>query len=181
MTHRGSYDSLVIRAQAGDTAALEELLLASHPDLRRFAGRVCNTGEDAEDAVQHALLVVSEKIGTLRAAGRFTAWVFTVIRNQCGRYGKAAARWVGIGGEESQLALPASQEASVDRERLARQLAHAIAELPESHRDVFMLRELEELSSAQTAEKLDISVANVKVRLHRARSELRIALRSPVD
>ncbi len=185
MNEGQDFETLVLRAQGGDRASLEALLLKAHPDLRRFAGRVCNTGEDAEDAIQHALMTVSTKLGTLRAAGRFTAWVFTVIRNECSRHVRLAARLAGRpiadAPHEAALEVHASQDRALERARLAEKLASCIAALPMAQREVFMMRELEGLSAAETAAKLGISVANVKVRLHRARAGMRETLRPFVE
>ena len=76
---------LIEAACGGDAAAVEQLLVACQPDLRRFARRACSTGEDAEDAVQIALWQLYRKIGALRTAATFATWLFRIVERECYR------------------------------------------------------------------------------------------------
>jgi RNA polymerase sigma factor (sigma-70 family) len=168
-------EELAHRARDGDAGALEELLARSQPDLRRFAARLCRTGDDADEAVQHASYVVASRIGTFAAAARFTSWVFAVIKNECARRFRAASRWMTTEMDDYRSDR-ASPDVALERARLHGRIAEAIGALPLPLRVVFVLRELEGRSTAETADVLGIGEANVKVRLHRARAELRAAL-----
>lgn len=170
--------ALALRARSGDVASLETLLSASQPDLRRFAARNCGTGQDAEDAVQHALLVIYTKIGSFRAASKFTTWVFAIVRNECSRLRRVATREWDSRTDPVDVADAVNQFSELDQVELLQLLAQPIADLPAPLREVFVLREVEGYNTAQVAAKLGLSEGNVKVRLHRARQRLRVSLQS---
>jgi RNA polymerase sigma factor (sigma-70 family) len=145
--------ALALRSGEGDLAALTQLVVESRPDLRRFARRVCSTHEDAEDAVQATLLILSARTGLLRAVSRFMAWAFAVVRNHCVRLARAALRHRPL--DDGQLDARLEQRlASLDDLVLARELASHLASLPAAYREVFVLRELEGLSGPEAAEVL---------------------------
>jgi RNA polymerase sigma factor (sigma-70 family) len=169
-------ESLTERARAGDTQALEQLVRETVPDLRRFANRVCRTGADAEDAVQQALFRLTIQIRGLRTVSRLTSWAFTIVRNECTRAIKLATRV--LRGDERVSARP---DDVVEQREFLEQLVAAMGALPDSLRAVFVLRELEHRDTAECAQRLGISEANVKVRLHRAREFLRLSLTAPLS
>ncbi|MGH7883848.1 MAG: RNA polymerase sigma factor, partial [Candidatus Dormibacteraceae bacterium] len=72
---------LVEAARQGDVEALGELLAQCHPDARRFARSLCPTPEDAEDAVQETLWIISRRIGALRVTAAFTTWLFRLVKH----------------------------------------------------------------------------------------------------
>jgi RNA polymerase sigma factor (sigma-70 family) len=162
---------LVEEACQGDQAALEKLLAISQPSLKRFARRVCVTSEDAEDAVQIALWKLHRNVKTLRAVPAFTVWMFRIIERECYRFFHLLKRFNPLTAsvEESLYAAPVPQE-------LRHDLVKAIAALPAQYREVLILRDIDELTAPETAEYLDISVAAVKSRLHRARAMMRESL-----
>lgn len=166
-------EQLVERARAGDAGAMTSLIEATTPDLRRFARRVCRTGADAEDAVQHALVTLTVELRGLRHLTSFTAWAFTIVRNECARVVRVAQRWF-----DSSAASPEHEgpDEALERGQLLERIASAVRALPPPLREVFVLREFEGLDTATCAQRLEISPINVKVRLHRARLLLRDAL-----
>src|SRR3954463_2842813 len=72
-------------AQEGDVASLAAVISGSHPHVHRFAGSLCASPQDAEDAAQEALIILYRKIGTLRASSALAAWMFRIVRNECVR------------------------------------------------------------------------------------------------
>lgn len=164
-------DSLTERARAGDSQALEQLVRETVPDLRRFAQRVCRTGADAEDAVQQALFQMTIQLRGVRTVSRLTSWAFTIVRNECTRVIKLASRV--LRGEERVSPRP---DELVEQQEFLERVVSAMAALPDAMREVFVLRELEQCDTAECARRLGISETNVKVRLHRAREFLRLAL-----
>jgi RNA polymerase sigma factor (sigma-70 family) len=169
-------ERVVSAAQRGDRRALAMLLSDSHPNVRRFAGTLCATPEDAEDAAQEALVVLYRKIGTLRAAAALASWMFQIVRHECMR--------------RARLGWPATPEdASMERSAEDSALAHlelerivaSIAALPAEQRAVLVLRDVQGLSGAATAQALGVSRAAMKSRLHRGREALRIDLRGPCE
>jgi RNA polymerase sigma factor (sigma-70 family) len=160
-----SFDPALIElARGGDRVALERLLCDARPDLHRLAWRVC-AAEDAEDAVQEALFQASRRIGTLRTVLAFGGWLFRIMVRTCRRmmFGRAAA-------EELTEDLVIQEPEPVD---LRRELVRALSSLPQSYREVLIWRDVKELSAAETAVELEISVDAVKSRLHRAREMMR--------
>jgi RNA polymerase sigma factor (sigma-70 family) len=158
-------------ARAGDRNELENLLKKTTPDLRRFAHQVCRTGADAEDAVQHVLVNVSLRVDGLEGIQRFTSWAFAVIRNECTRALSVATKWLRSTPPEPEAAPDPHRQA--ESRELLELVVEAIRELPAPLREVLVLRELEGVDTASCADQLGLSEANVKVRLHRARSLLR--------
>ncbi len=158
-------------ARAGDRNELENLLKKTTPDLRRFAHQVCRTGADAEDAVQHVLVNVSLRVDGLEGIQRFTSWAFAVIRNECTRALSVATKWLRSTPPEPEAAPDPHRQA--ESRELLELVVEAIRELPAPLREVLVLRELEGVDTAGCADQLGLSEANVKVRLHRARSLLR--------
>lgn len=167
--------ALAVRSRGGDAVALRLLFSESQPDLRRFARSVCTNHDDAEDAVQETLLILTARTSLLRAVSRFTAWAFAVIRHQCLRLARAALRQESLEeatpGEKLEAKLTA-----LDDQVLAQQLAARVAELPPLYREVFVLRELEGLSGPEAAQTLGITLEACKMRLHRARTLVREGL-----
>jgi RNA polymerase sigma factor (sigma-70 family) len=164
---------IINAAISGDTEAIEQLLLQYHPSVIRFAREFCATPEDVEDAVQETLWIAAQQIGTLRVASAFSSWLFKIVRHQCFQLLKLA-RHTGF-----TSALPEIVPSDEDTERqiaLRHDLAAALATLPPSHREVFFLRDLEELPASEVADRLGITVMTVKSRLHRARTRLRLKL-----
>ncbi|GAB2882361.1 RNA polymerase sigma factor SigM [Pseudoduganella ginsengisoli] len=158
--------SLIEAARQGDRAALEQLLAASQPDLRRFARRSCATSEDADDAVQVALWSVQRNIGSLRVVAAFAGWLFRIVERECYRLLRLR-RGMEPWTDELEAALPDDPLA------LRRDLAHALSALPREYRDVLVLRDVEELTAPEAASQLQITVAALKSRLHRARAMMR--------
>jgi len=158
-THAQEVD-LVNRAVAGDSQALEAVLRLWGPRVRRFASRLCPATE-VLDAVQETLLVLIDRIGTLRAAEALTSWSFQVVKRHCRKIGSLWLRDIAIarelGAREEESAFP-------DAHRLL---------LSAKDRQIITLRDLEELSIQQTADRLGLEPAAVKSRLHRARVALR--------
>lgn len=167
--------SLCDRARSGDAEAIASLLRRTEPDLRRFAARVCASRADADDAVQHAMITVSFRLDSFRGLARLSTWLFSVIRNECRKYERIARRWV-LGGDDDRVVASAHPERELEAHESLVVLTRAIRELPSDLRAVFVLRELEGLGTEACAERLAISEANVKVRLHRARKLLRASL-----
>jgi RNA polymerase sigma factor (sigma-70 family) len=160
---------LVEAACGGDAAAVEQLLIACQPDLRRFARRACSTGEDAEDAVQIALWQLYRKIGALRTVATFATWLFRIVERECYRLLRARKKTEAWDRSLDHV-LRHQDPLPLD---LRKDLTSAIAALPEPYRKILVLRDIDELTAPEVADQLNISVEAVKSRLHRARSMMR--------
>jgi RNA polymerase sigma factor (sigma-70 family) len=160
---------VLAQARAGDRASIERLLVVYQPDMHRFARRVCRS-EDADDAVQHALVQLATKLGAFRSAARLTSWLFTIVRRECLRLLARLRRNTGD-NDEIELALSNATDAEL---RLS--LQRALAGLDDAHRDVILLRDVEQRTGPEVAEALSISLEAMKSRLHRAREQVRAEL-----
>ena len=173
---RGAWptEQIVSAAQKGDPVAIEALVAGSHQHVRRFAHTLCATPEDAEEATQEALIVLYRKIGTLRATAALASWLFQIVRNECIRRLRLAlprqvpANAVGPSAEEEALA-------RLEMERIV----DSIAALPPGQRAVLVLRDVQGLSGAATAQALGLSRAAMKSHLHRGREAVRARLNAP--
>lgn len=159
---------LVALAQAVDSAAIDALLRAAQPDIRRYARATCRMS-DVDDAVQDAMFILHRRIGTLRAAAALSGWIFAIVRRECLRL----ARAVFVSGvpvetldNDARLAVRPATDLRID-------LAAAIASLPGHYREVIVLRDIEELTIAEIEVRLSLTREAVKARLHRARGLVR--------
>jgi RNA polymerase sigma-70 factor (ECF subfamily) len=170
-----SAEVLLQDAQAGDSSALHRLLVAHRNGVYRYGLQVCRTTEDAEDAVQETLWAATRAIRMFRGTSKSIAsWLFTIVRNECYRLleGHRLAP-----APLDDAAAPADERPSLDDEleerRRGKLLAGALEALDPLHREVILLRDIRELTAPEAAERLGISVAALKSRLHRARASLR--------
>lgn len=154
-------------AQRGDQAAILTLLEKTQPDIRRYARASCRTSSDIDDATQEVLWLLSRHVGAIRAFAALSGWLFKVVQRTCMKL----ARDVG---------LIANDDAALERTLAARQeselwldLAAAFEALPQSCREVAVMRDLHEMTIDEIAAALGLTRQAVKARLHRARLLLR--------
>jgi len=163
----GDRDSLIMAAQTGDAMAISRLLAVCQADARRYAYRHCYAS-DVDDAVQESLLVVSRKVKGLKAAAAFSSWLFTVIKRECRKLERMMFRHDPLPDE-----LAEEQMLCRDDIALRIDLAKALESLPAHYLEVVLLRDFEELTIAEIAERLGEQQGAVKSRLHRARELVR--------
>jgi RNA polymerase sigma-70 factor (ECF subfamily) len=175
--------------EAGDDAGFDKMVDLFGPMLYRYTLRMCNQEPDAEDALQETFLTAKEKIGQFRGEGRLRNWLFKIAGNACRqrhRYNRGRLE-SELNMEDVLVDMEASEHAhrpwQVDpaettlNKELSERLEKAIARVPETNRSVLLLRDIEGLSTRETAEALDITEEAVKVRLHRARAFVRNLMR----
>jgi RNA polymerase sigma-70 factor (ECF subfamily) len=182
MSHPLSDDDL-LAAQSGDVAALSRLIHAHSQGVYRYGLQICRTTEDAEDALQETLWAATRAIRTFRgAASSIVSWMFTIIRRECyrliDRHRETPLPPEELDGEWAST--PDPDEALLGRRR-AELLAGALTAIEPIHREVILLRDIEELSAPEAAARLGISVQALKSRLHRARVSLRDQLATRSD
>jgi RNA polymerase sigma-70 factor (ECF subfamily) len=183
------YTALVRLAAAGDTEALNRLLMRAQEVAWRFSTAVCGHGGDAEDAMQEALIKTYRYVGQIREPEAFRPWLYRTVRNAClmGRRKKVGepARLQSLDavvpGHDGLRRRDArdpgkNPEQLADNAALRRRLRTAFGKLPAPYRAVVFLREMEGLSTRDVAHVLGISEDNVKTRLHRARLQLQADL-----
>ena len=162
-------DDLLLAAQSGDRHALTQLLVALQPDIRRYARRLCYRTSVIEDVVQEALIVVYRRVGTIRSPAALAGWLVTVIARLCMLPALMLMR-----GVEELASLEESRElAKVPPDELRMDLVNAIESLSPSHREVLLLRDLEDLTIGEIAGRLGVTREAAKSRLRRARTLVR--------
>jgi RNA polymerase sigma-70 factor (ECF subfamily) len=185
----GNEAGLLAAARDGDPEALESLLGRYQGSVLRFSRRMCRDAEDARDVLQDTLLAMARGIRAFRGASSLSTWLYTIARSHCikqRRRSKFAGPEVSLDGQgrETAAALPdpgrGPEQMAAERE-LSQRLDEALARLEPEQREVLLLRDVEGLTAAETAEVVGISVAAVKSRLHRARASLRARLRPVLE
>jgi RNA polymerase sigma-70 factor (ECF subfamily) len=175
---------IVARVLAGDTALFELLMRRYNRLLFRLARGIVRDDDEARDVVQAAYVRAYYHLDQFRGPAGFKAWLARIAVNEAlGRVRRAPEN---VDAEEQHvLALPdlvtTEPETAASSRDLLRILQAAIDRLPEEFRQVFMLRGVEQLSIAETAELLEIKPATVKTRFHRARRMLQELLHRKLD
>jgi RNA polymerase sigma-70 factor (ECF subfamily) len=178
---------LATRAAAGDEAAFETLVGRYQGRVFRLASRLTSE-TDAPDVLQETFLQVYRNLRSFRGEARFSTWLYRIATNASLMHRRARARRPAESFEAylpqfdargKHLPTPdALQSASrveemLDRQALAEKARAAIEQLPDLYREAFVLRDLEELSTAEVAQVLDLEPATVRQRVHRARLMVR--------
>jgi len=160
--------ALLQAASAGDSRAVDALLRAAQPNIRRYARRTCRTTTDIEDAVQEVLWILARRAPTLAALSSVSGWLFIIAHRVCLKLARVALN--PLNDVEALLSI-AHPLASNDDLRI--DLSRAINSLPEHYRAVLLLRDMEELTIDEIAARLAITRGSAKARLHRARRLVR--------
>lgn len=162
---------LVLQCQAGDGAALDELVKRWQPRLMRHALRLSMNPEIAGDICQEAWLAIVRGIHRVSDPAMFRAWALRIVANKAADWLRRKHReGLQVTGEE-----PRERDRADPPEALA-QVQAALARLSSERREILELRYLEELSTAEIAVVLAIPEGTVKSRLHHARNHLREVL-----
>jgi RNA polymerase sigma-70 factor, ECF subfamily len=178
---------LVKQAKAGDFTALESLLLKYERQVFGVARRIVQQHQDAEEVTQQTFVSVLEHLDEFREQSQFRTWLLRIATNHALALLRKRAVRAGISlddpiGNDSYEDVPHPEYIAVwrempeqiaERHEVRRHLDDALAALDEKYRVVFVLRDIEELSTRDTADVLGISQEAVKVRLLRARLMLR--------
>lgn len=171
---------LVRKAQADDDRAFGELVSRYESKVFSLALKMLRNPEDAEDVLQDTFLRAYRGIKSFQGTSTFSTWIYRITANSAlMRLRKKQLPTVSIEDQEENETpvsvvdwTPGPVEQLLNSE-LRKVMEEAIEGLPPEFRQVFILRDVEELSNADVAEILDLSVAAVKSRLHRARLKVR--------
>jgi RNA polymerase sigma-70 factor, ECF subfamily len=177
---------------AGNPGAFERFVEHFRSKIFKYASLICGQREDAEEVAQDTLMKVFENFDQLREPERVRAWVFRIARNGCLMKRRksvfAPTQELSIedfmpqaGQDGSRRLEIADWSALPDEQALRGELRSvilkAIEGLPEIYRGVILLRDIEELSTEEAAQVLDVGPEVIKTRLHRAR----LAVRQKID
>jgi RNA polymerase sigma-70 factor (ECF subfamily) len=176
---------VVRRVLAGDVASFEILMRRHNQRVYRAIRAVLRSDSaEVEDAMQQTYLQAYRALGGFQGASSVATWLTRIALNVAlGIVRRQRVAAVDLAREVSGMtgdARDEGPEANVARREAAELLERAVGRLRDEHRVVFVLREVEQLSTAETAEALDLTEENVKVRLHRARLALRELLAEEV-
>ena len=179
--------SLVAQAKAGDQAAFSELVTHYERKIYRLAKNITRNDEDAEDVLQDAFLKAYTHLDNFKGDSKFYTWIVRIAVNEA---------LMRLRKRKTDRTVPLDEPVELGEETVAREIAvwednpeqryskeewrnildAAVDDLKPDFRTVFVLRDIEELSTEETAETLGISVPAVKSRLLRARLALRETL-----
>jgi RNA polymerase sigma-70 factor (ECF subfamily) len=180
-------ETLAAQAAAGEAAAFEAIVGRYQARVFRLACRLTSDTE-APDVLQETFLQIYRHLASFRGESQFGTWVYRIAVNAALMHRRASARrpaepldrfLPGFDANGKHLATPAELQVAsradelLDRRFLADKARDGIARLPDLYRDAFVLRDLEEMSTADVAETLGVDPATVRQRVHRARLMLR--------
>jgi RNA polymerase sigma-70 factor (ECF subfamily) len=193
-----SDEELVARARQKDFGAFEILLGRYEDKVFRLAFRFVRNESEAKEILQDTFLTIWRKLDTFKGDSLFSSWVYRVAANTALMRLRSQRRHPQISTEDlppgfldsyrsvegdasGHLPSPGENWAKrpdeqLQSDELRRHIQAAVDSLPELYRTVFLVRDVEGLSTEETAEVLGISVPTVKTRLHRARIALREAI-----
>ena len=173
-------EEVIDRVKAGDTALYELVMRRYNQRLYRVARAILRDDAEAEDVMQDAYVRAFQHLGQFAARAPFSAWLTRIaVHEALARLRRRNRSQQLEESEQDGEFLMTMADTSPDPEQMAssaeigRLLEDAVLDLPEQFRTVVMLRDVEELSTSETAAALELSEENVKVRLHRGRAMLR--------
>jgi RNA polymerase sigma-70 factor, ECF subfamily len=185
-----SDEALVARARAKDFGAFEELLGRYEDKVFRLAFRIVRNETDAKEILQETFVSIWRKLDTFKGDSQFGSWVYRIATNAAlmrlrsqRRHPEVSTEDLPIGYLDNYGQLPPAGENwskrpddQLQSSELRAHIQASVDALPDIYRTVFVIRDVEGLSTEETAELLGISVPTVKTRLHRARIALRDAI-----
>ena len=184
MNENNDETALIERLQAGDKSACAECIEIHSPGIYRLALRLMQNEAEAEDVMQETFMNAFKAIDKFEGRSGLGTWLYRIAYNAAMMRLRKPQQYIlsveeTLSEEEGNLipkqlfdwcCLPEEDFAT---DEVQSELERAIQKLPEKYKSVFVLRELEELSTQETAVALDLTPSTVKVRLHRARLQLR--------
>ena len=180
-------EEVVARVRAGETALYEIIMRRYNQRLYRVARAILREDGEAEDVMQDAYVRAYENLSQFAGRAPFSAWLTRIAVHEALHRAQKRGRldqWDDAVMESSpavnmETSNPNPEQVTT-RAELRELLEEAILELPQQYRAVLMLRDVEELSTSETADALGLTEENVKVRLHRGHGMLRTWLLSRV-
>lgn len=173
-------EEVVHRVRAGEKALYEVVMRRYNQRLYRIARAILRNDVEAEDVMQDAYVRAYEHLGQYAGRAPFSTWLTRIaVHESIARLHRSKRSQpldeIEYDGDPSMELTSKSPdpEQAASGSQMRELLEEAVLDLPESYRTVIMLRDIEELSTAETAEALDLTEQNVKVRLHRGHGMIR--------
>ncbi len=171
---------LILEAKAGNSKALAKLVKKYEKTIYSFAFKVCRNPDKAENTMQETFMSMVKSLKQFDGKSKLSTWLYRITANHClMQYRKKSHEFVSVDdedtliGERSIADWKSVPSFSLENEELKLVLDEAIKKLSPEYRIVFLLRDVEELSTEETGIITNLSVPAVKSRLHRARAFLR--------
>src|SRR6266446_1148102 len=179
-----SDEQVIERVLAGETALYEVVMRRYNTRLYRVARAILKNDAEAEDVMQDAYVRAFQHLDQFAGRAKFSTWLTRIAVHEAlarqrrgNRYQELDSMSDREGDPMDRLAtLAPDPEQQASNSETRRLLEEAVEKLPDAYRTIFMLRDVEQMNTSDTAHVLDISEENVKVRLHRARALLRKSL-----
>jgi RNA polymerase sigma-70 factor (ECF subfamily) len=178
-----SDEEIALRVRAGETALFEVLMRRHNQRLYRTIRSLLKDEAEIEDAMQQAYIQAFTHLDQFEGGAQFSTWLTRIALNEALQRLRQRNRWVAMEDSEDQdaqedgMKLVQKSEPSPEQQAFGRELARlmekTIDELPELYRTVFILREVERMSTAEAGEVLGVTPEVVKKRLHRAKAAIR--------
>lgn len=189
--NRKSDRELIQEFRKGDQDSFEELVSRYSNKVFSLATRLTRNNEDAEEVLQDVFTTVHRKIASFEGKSSFSSWLYRVTVNAAfmklrkRRQDQSVSLEDIVQQSQTVSALRSPESAFVDsqsiRNEMLEALEQAIRKLPDDYRPVFILRDVDGLTSREVSRILDLSVPAVKSRLHRSRLMLRRRLNRFID
>jgi RNA polymerase sigma-70 factor (ECF subfamily) len=166
---------LVMRAQAGDREAFDQLMICHERKIVALAWRLLGNREEARDAAQETFLRVYRHLGKFDPDRDFSAWIYRIAVNVCHDFGRKRSRQEAPADDETINLRPSAEDiegnAIVAQEK--RLVLQALAELSEKERAAIVLRDLEGFETDEVARLLGSSPTTVRSQISKARMKLK--------
>lgn len=172
---------IIEKAKQGDARAIRTLVDEYAPVIFRFSYSICRNQDRAEHATQETFLSILKKLDQFDNRSKFSTWLYTIVSNHCLMLARSekTRRTVSLDDEDSSIPeIPVDHwqhdpGSAVESADLKQHLDAAIDKLAPEYKVVFVLRDIEGLSTEEVANITNLSIPAVKSRLHRARAFLR--------
>ena len=171
---------LILEAQAGNNNALAELIKKYEKTVYSFAFKVCRNPEKAQNIMQETFMSMVKSLKQFDGKSKLSTWLYKITVNHClMEYRKRKREFVSFDDDDALISESSIADwdsipsLSIENKELKKVLDEAIQKLSPEYRIVFLLRDVEGLSTEETGKITELSVPAVKSRLHRARAFLR--------
>jgi len=182
-------EELIKKAQDGDRKSLAEIVKKYEQTIYNFAFKICRNKDRAEHTMQETFLSLVKNISQFSGNSKLSTWLYTVVSNHCLMLARSNKKRTHASidddensiGEKNIADWNVTPDKITENEELKALLDEVITKLPQDYKVVFLLRDVEGLSTEETGKILDLSIPAVKSRLHRARAFLRDQLNTKLS
>ena len=165
----------IARAKKGDAEAFEFLVATYETSVYRLALRMCGNTHDAEEVAQEAFVAAWKGLPAFRGESKFSSWLYQLTTNAAIDFLRREKRHRGATPieDEVDLAAPGTPQQAAEESEVRQALQQALDSLTPEHREIFLLRQMRQLSYEEIGRLLGLEAGTVKSRLSRAKKQLR--------